>query len=96
MSGCGPYHFMSGRGSYHFMSGRGSQHFNGRALKHVWGVLNLCNSAEVGVALKISAVLIMSALEDEGVARAICSAVGAARKISAEGVADLMYSVAEC
>ena len=61
------------------------------------GALNLCNSAEVGVALKISAVLIMSALEDEGVARgAICSAVGAARKISAEGVADLMYSVAEC
>ena len=60
------------------------------------GALNLCSSAEVGVALKISAVLIMSALEDEGVARAICSAVGAARKISAEGVADLMYSVAEC
>ena len=61
------------------------------------GALNLCNSAEVGVALKISAVLIMSALEDEGVARAICSAVvGAARKMSAEGVADLMYSVAEC
>ena len=55
------------------------------------GALNLCNSADVGVALKISAVLIMSALEDEGVARAICSAVGAARKISAEGVADLIY-----